>query len=83
MCTLLKMGKKKIVMGMLREEAMERRFFVEAKAFVLSMTEGEAVVLLEARRRGFTGLVVLGVQCTGWLVAMVEMVLQYHCSERG
>jgi len=50
---------------------------VDAKAFVFSVKEGEAVVRLEERRRGFAGFVVFGVQCTGWLVAMVDMVLRY------
>jgi hypothetical protein len=46
---------------MSREVAIERRFFVEAKSFVFSVKEGEAVVRLEERRRGFAGLVALGV----------------------
>jgi hypothetical protein len=55
---------------------MEWRFFVEAKSFVLSVREGEPVVRLEERRKGFAGSVILGVQCTGWLVSMVEVVLR-------
>jgi hypothetical protein len=63
--------------GMSREVAMERRFFMEAIFFVFLVKEGKAVVQLEERRRGFASLVVLDVQCTVWLVVMVEMVLRY------
>lgn len=45
---------------------MEWHFFVEAKSFVLSVREGE---------RSFAGSVISGVQCIGWLVSIVEVVL--------
>jgi hypothetical protein len=55
---------------------MEWRFFVEAKTFVFSMKEVDVVVWLEERRKGFTRVVLLGVQCTVWLVEMVELALR-------
>jgi hypothetical protein len=43
---------------------MEWRFFVEAKSFLFSMKEDEAVVRLEERRKGFAGVLSMGLPCT-------------------
>jgi hypothetical protein len=48
---------------------------VEAKSFAVLVKEGEAVVRLEESRKGFVGKVSLGLQCTGWLLSMVEVGL--------
>jgi hypothetical protein len=53
---------------------MERRFYVEAKKFFFSMREDKAEFCLEERRKDFVGFVFLGVQCSVWLVDMVEGV---------
>jgi hypothetical protein len=45
-------------------EGMEWRFFVEAKSFLFSMKEDEAVVRLEERRKGFAGVLSMGLPCT-------------------
>jgi hypothetical protein len=55
---------------------METWCFMEAKTFVFSVVEGASVVRLE-ERRGFSGLVFLGAQCTAWLVSMVEELLWF------
>jgi hypothetical protein len=51
--------------------ALERRFFVEAKTFLFSMEEGKFVLRMEERRKGFLGVVLLGLQCTACAVAVV------------
>jgi hypothetical protein len=56
--------------------AMERRFFVEAKTFLFSIEEGKYVLRMEERRKGFSGVVLLGLQCTTWVVAVVKEALQ-------
>jgi hypothetical protein len=48
---------------------------VETKSSAVSVKEGEAVVRLEESRKGFVGKVSLGLQCTGWLLSMVEVAL--------
>jgi len=50
---------------------MERWFFVEAKTFMFSIVKGASVLRLEERRRGFSGVVFLGSQCTAWLASTV------------
>lgn len=55
---------------------MDRRFFVEAMSFLFSVKEDEELVRLEERRKGFAGVVILGLQCAIWLVATVESVLR-------
>jgi hypothetical protein len=54
---------------------MERRFLVEAKSFLFSVKENEAVVRLEERRKGFADAVSLGPHCSVWLIATVEVAL--------
>ncbi len=54
---------------------MEWCFFVEAKSFLFSVKEDVVVVRLEERRKGFAGVVSLGLPCVVWLVATVEVVL--------
>jgi hypothetical protein len=54
---------------------MEWRLFVEAKYFLFSMKEDVAVLWLEERRKGFAGVVSLGLPCAVWLVATVEVAL--------
>jgi hypothetical protein len=44
--------------------ALERRFFMEAKTFLFSVEEGKHVLRLEERRKGFLGVLHLGLQCT-------------------
>jgi len=56
--------------------ALERRFFVEAKTFLFSVEEGKPVLRLEERRKGFFGVVRLGLQCTAWVIAVVKEALQ-------
>lgn len=55
---------------------MDRHFFVEVKSFAVSVKEGEAMVWLEESRKGFAGKVSLGLQCTAWLLTMVEVALR-------
>lgn len=50
-------------------------FFIEANSFLFSVKEDEAVVQLEERRKSFAGVVSLGLQCSVWLAAMVEVAL--------
>jgi len=47
---------------------MERRFFVGAKTFLFLMEEGKSMLGMEDRRKGFFGVVLLGLQCTAWVV---------------
>jgi hypothetical protein len=51
---------------------MERLFFIEAKSFFFSVKVGEAVVRLGEKRKGFCRCGGSGLQCTVWLVAVVE-----------
>jgi hypothetical protein len=55
---------------------MEWCFFVEAKSFLFSVKEDVVVVQLEERRKGFAGVVSLGLPCAVCLVAMVEVALR-------
>lgn len=52
---------------------MEWQFLVEAKSFVFLVSEGG--VDPAGRKKGFASVVFLGLQCTVWLVGMVEVVL--------
>jgi hypothetical protein len=56
--------------------ALERHFFVKAKTFLFSVVEGKSVLRMEERRKGFLGVVLLGLQCTDWVVAVVKEALQ-------
>lgn len=49
---------------------------MEAKSFVFSMLEGEAMVRLVERMKGFAGAVTLGLQCYLWLVETLEVALR-------
>jgi len=55
---------------------MERRFSVEAKKFFFSVRVDKADFRLEERRKDFVGYVFVGVQCSVWLVDMIEEVLK-------
>lgn len=48
---------------------------METKSFSFLVTE-EAVVRLEERRKDFAGVVFLGLQCSVWLVATLEVALR-------
>lgn len=39
---------------------MERRFLVETKSFVLSVSDSTSVLRVEEKRKGFSGVVLLG-----------------------
>jgi hypothetical protein len=56
--------------------ALERHFFVEAKTFLFSVEEGKSVLRMEERRKGFLGVVLLGLQCIAWVIAAVKDALQ-------
>jgi hypothetical protein len=55
---------------------MERRFSTEAKAFYFSMKADVSEIRLEERRKGFSGVIFLGLQCSAWLLATVEEALK-------
>lgn len=55
---------------------MEWRFFVESKSFLFSVKENDAVVRLEKRQKCFAGVVSLGLHCSVWLIATVEVALR-------
>jgi hypothetical protein len=57
-------------------EGMEWRFFIEVKSFLFSVKEDVVVVRLEERRKGFAGVVSLGLPCAVLLVATVEVALR-------
>jgi hypothetical protein len=51
---------------------MEHRFSIEAKSFCFSAKEGSPDLLLEERRKDFVGYIFASIQCSSWLVEMVE-----------
>jgi hypothetical protein len=51
---------------------MEWHFSTEAKDFCFSAKEGSPVIRLEERRRKFVGFIFASIQCSSWLVDMVE-----------
>jgi hypothetical protein len=51
---------------------MERCFSVEAKRFSFSVKSEGSVLRLEDRRKGFCGVIFLGLQGSAWLLATVE-----------
>jgi len=55
---------------------MESRFFVEAKSFCLSVVKGLVELRVEEKRKGFSGVAVLGMRWTAWPLSMVEEVLR-------
>jgi hypothetical protein len=55
--------------------ALERCFLAEAKTFLFLVEEGKFVLRMEKRRKGFLGVVLLGLQCTTWVVAAVKEAL--------
>jgi hypothetical protein len=55
---------------------MEHRFSVEAKAFSFSVVSGKPMLRLEERRKGFMGLILLGVKPSVWLADTVEKALE-------
>jgi hypothetical protein len=56
--------------------ALERYFSVKAKTFLFSVKEGKYVMRMEERRKGFLGVLRLGLQCTAWVSATMKQVLQ-------
>jgi hypothetical protein len=58
--------------------ALEKRLFVEAKTFLFSVEEGKSVLRMEERRKGFLGVVLLGLQCNAWVVATMKEALWSH-----
>jgi hypothetical protein len=55
---------------------LERRFFMDAKTFLLSVEEGKSILRMEERRKGFFGVVRIGMQCIAWAIAGVKEALQ-------
>jgi hypothetical protein len=49
---------------------------VEAKAFYFSVKADASKIRLEERRKGFSGFIFLGLQCSAWLLATVEEALK-------
>jgi hypothetical protein len=49
---------------------------VEAKTFLFSVEEGKFVLRMEERRKGFLGVVLLGLQCIAWVVVAVNEALR-------
>jgi hypothetical protein len=60
---------------------MESCFFVEAKSFLFSVTNGSDELRMVEKRKGFIGFVLLSSRCTVWLVPMVEEALHSTVSE--
>jgi hypothetical protein len=60
---------------------MERWFSVEAKSFSFSANTGKSVLCLEEKRKGFSGFISLGIQCSDWLADMVEEALESQRKE--
>jgi hypothetical protein len=58
---------------------MEVRFFVEAKSFIFSVAKGSIELGVVEKRKGFSGVVLLGSRCVAWLLSM--MVEGDHCSK--
>jgi hypothetical protein len=54
---------------------MERIFSFEAKTFCLSAKVGCPNLRLEERRKGFVGYIFASIQCSLWLVDMVEAAI--------
>ena len=44
---------------------------VEAKSFSFSVKNGNAVLQLEEKRKGFGGFILLGTKCSVWLADVV------------
>jgi hypothetical protein len=55
---------------------MERQFLVEAKTFSFSVNMGKSVLHLEEKRKGFSGFISLGINCSDWLANAVEEALE-------
>jgi hypothetical protein len=55
---------------------MERSFSVEAKYFSFSVKSEGSDLRLEERRKGFCGVIFLGVQASAWLLATIEEALK-------
>jgi hypothetical protein len=60
---------------------MERRFTVEAKTFSFSAKEGNSVIRLKEKRKGFGGFIFLGIKCSDWLTDTVEEALEAQKKE--
>jgi hypothetical protein len=60
---------------------MECSFSFEAKAFCISAKDGYPNFQLEERRKGFVGYIFTSIQCSLWLVDMVEAVIQGQVKE--
>jgi hypothetical protein len=55
---------------------MECRFSMEAKNFSFSTKADESELRLEERRKGYCGYLLMGFQCSKWLLATVEEALK-------
>jgi hypothetical protein len=60
---------------------MEQSFSFEAKTFCLSAKVGCPNLCLEERRKGFVGYIFASIQCSSWLMDMVEAVIQSQVKE--
>ena len=60
---------------------MEQSFLYEAKTFCLSAKVGCPNLCLEERRKGFVGFIFVSIQCSLWLVDMVEEAIQSSVKE--
>jgi hypothetical protein len=60
---------------------MERRFTVEAKTFSFWAKEGNSVIRLKEKRKGFGGFIFLGIKCSDWLADTVEEALEAQKKE--
>jgi hypothetical protein len=63
------------------EISMERSFSFEAKTFCLSTKDGYPHLCLEERRKSFVGYIFISIQCSSWLVDMVEAAIQSQVKE--
>ena len=63
---------KLLEIGPVNVVVMERHFSVEAKALCFTAKEGSYDLRLKERREGFVGVIIVGLQSSFWLVAVVE-----------
>ena len=60
---------------------MERNFSFEAKTFSFLAKDGYPNLRLEERRKGFVGYISASIQCSSWLVDMMEAAIQSQVKE--
>lgn len=60
---------------------MERCFSVEAKRFFISAKSEVADLRLEERRKGFCGIIFLGLQSSIWLLEIVEEAAKFSVKD--